>query len=78
MEDYAIIGSTSGILALISLIAAGIYKVCYHSRCKSKCLGKEAFDISSNLSKSESPKEASENVSTARIEVKTDEADDKS
>jgi hypothetical protein len=71
MEDYAIIGSTSGILALISLIAAGIYKLCYHSRCKSKCLGKEAFDISSNLSKSESPKEASENVSTAKIEIVT-------
>ena len=49
MDSYATIGSTSGILALVSLISVGLYKLCYHSHCKSACCGRQVSDFYTNL-----------------------------
>lgn len=49
MDAYSTIGSTSGIISMVSLIGYGIYKCLVHSHCKSTCCGRNFVDLKINL-----------------------------
>jgi len=53
MDNYAIIGSTSGILSLVGIISYGVYKLFVHSHCKSACCARPLFDLYVNLDEKE-------------------------
>lgn len=53
MDNYAIIGSTSGILSLVGIISYGVYKLLVHSHCKSACCARPLFDLYVNLDEKE-------------------------
>ena len=56
--DYTSIGGISGIVALVAVVAKGIYEALNHKRCRSNCCGLRSIvslDVESTTPPSEKP-----------------------